>query len=346
MKTTPSWTCIAFAASLAACRADPDDGPEPAAPRPVKLLIISMFGPEGQVWLDGLGLSDEIAVPGLSSDYPFVRCNADGVCNVITGMGHANAAASLTALVYSRALDLSESYFLIAGIAGIDPARGTLGSAAWARYAVSYGIAWEIDAREMPAGWKYGYFGINTPGPGVKPPPDYRTELFQLDEALLQKVLSLSAGAPLTDSEEAAAFRAHFPEPPANAPPSVIQGDTVSSDTWFAGNALGERARDWVQLMTDGQGTYCTTQQEDNSSIEVLVRATAAGLLDRSRLAVLRTGADFDRPYPGQTVSDALIDYAEQGGFLPAIDNLFNAGAPWVRDVVARWSEWRVGVPE
>jgi purine nucleoside permease len=98
--------------------------------------------------------------------------------------------------------------------------------------------------------------------------------------------------------------------------------------------------------MTDGAGTYCTTQQEDNSSVEVLVRATATGLLDRSRLLILRTGADFDRPYPGQTVSDALVNYAEQGGFLPAINNLFNAGSPWVLDVVARWQSWRAGVPD
>jgi purine nucleoside permease len=330
---------------LAGCHSGSEES-EPPPARPVKLLIISMFGPEGQVWIDRLGLTEEITVPGLSSDYPNVRCNADDVCNVITGMGHANAAASLTALVYSRKLDLSQAYFLIAGIAGIDPGQGTLGSAAWARYAVSYGISWELDAREMPDGWKYGYFGINTQGPDQKPPLDYRTEIFQLDEALLQKALALSVGATLEDSDAAVAFRANFPEAPANAPPRVIQCDTVSSDTWFAGNALGERARDWVKLMTDGAGTYCTTQQEDNASIEVLVRATAAGLLNRSRLAILRTGADFDRPYPGQTVADALVNYSEQGGFLPAISNLYNAGSPWVFDVVARWERWQAGVPD
>ena len=37
-----------------------------------------------------------------------------------------------------------------AGIAGINPERGTIGSVAWARYLVDYGISWEIDAREIP----------------------------------------------------------------------------------------------------------------------------------------------------------------------------------------------------
>jgi purine nucleoside permease len=60
----------------------------------------------------------------------------------------------------------------------------------------------------------------------------------------------------------------------------------------------------------------------------------------------LRTGADFDRPYPGQTVADGLVNYSQQGGFVPAINNLYNAGSPWVLDVVTRWESWQAGVPD
>ena len=80
-------------------------------------------------------------------------------------MGHTNAAASTAAVVLSAKFDLSLTYILISGIAGIDPNRGTIGSAAWARFIIDYGIAHEIDAREMPSGWPYGYFGIHTSGP-------------------------------------------------------------------------------------------------------------------------------------------------------------------------------------
>jgi purine nucleoside permease len=69
--------------------------------------------------------------------------------------------------------------------------------------------------------------------------------------------------------------------------------------------------------LTDGQGLYCTTQQEDNATYEVLKRATAAGRLDVQRLAVLRSGSDFDRPYDGQTSVDGLLNYGAQGGFVP-----------------------------
>jgi len=41
-----------------------------------------------------------------------------------TGMGHANAAASLMAVLYTGRFHLKKSCFIIAGIAGIDPAQG------------------------------------------------------------------------------------------------------------------------------------------------------------------------------------------------------------------------------
>ena len=64
--------------------------------QPVKVMIVSMFGPEGQVWLDRLGPWRDIAVDGLSPDYPAVHCNKQDICVMTTGMGHSNAAASNT----------------------------------------------------------------------------------------------------------------------------------------------------------------------------------------------------------------------------------------------------------
>ncbi|TCW84192.1 purine nucleoside permease [Burkholderia sp. SRS-46] len=314
-------------------------------PRAVKVLVITMFGPEGKAWLDRLGPLQRVAVPGLSPDYPAVSCTRDDVCVLTTGMGHANAAASMAALVYSRQFDLRKTYFLITGIAGIDPAQGTLGSAAWARYLVDFGIQWELDAREIPAGWKSGYLGINTKSENEKPPLDYRTEVFQLNEALLQKALSLSRDVTLHDSAEAAAHRAKYPNAPANQRPAVIQCDTLASDTWFSGTALGQRARDWTRLLTDGKGVYCTTQQEDNATFEVIKRAAAAGLADPQRVAVLRSGSDFDRPPEGGSDVANLLDYQSQGGFVPALDNLYLAGSPLVNAIVKDWGHWKHGVP-
>jgi purine nucleoside permease len=323
-----------------------DESPEDG--RPVKVMLVNMFFNEGHAWdpFFPAGATETIPVRGLSSDYPTVRCNTSGVCQMTTGMGHANVAASTMALLLSGKFDLRRAYILIAGISGIDPSQGTTGSAAWARYLVDYGISCEIDAREMPTGWPYGYFGIFTKDFTQKPSLDYRTEVFQLNEDLLQKILSLTSNVQLSDdpSGVAQAYRAHYPSAPANQPPRVIQCDTAAGDTWFHGLYLGKRATDWTKILTDGKGVYCTTQQEDNATLNALTRGSQAGLVDLTRVAVLRTASNFDRPYPGQSAYDSLT--GNSGGFVPSIVNLYLAGAPFVKDVVARWELWRHGVPK
>ena len=206
-----------------------------AAPVPVKVMIVSMFGPEGDVWRAHRDLEQLTAVPGLPTASPDVHCGRDGVCQVTTGMGYANASASIAALVYSRQFDLRQTYWLVAGVAGIDPQRGTLGSAAWARYLIDFGLQWELDGRDAPKDWPTGYLGINTRNPGEKPALEYGTEVFKLDDRLLQRALALSKDVRLSDSPGAQKARAAYPSAPANQPPSVIQCDTLSSDTWFAG---------------------------------------------------------------------------------------------------------------
>jgi purine nucleoside permease len=314
--------------------------------RPVKVMIISMFGPEGQVWLDHLGPWQDVTVAGLSPDYPAVHCNRQDVCVMTTGMGHANAAASIMALTFSPRFDLRRTYFMVAGIAGIDPLQGTVGSAAWANWLVDFGIQWEIDGREIPPGWNTGYLGINTTDPTQKPPLDYRTEVFQLNPALSNAAFALSRNVALTDDGAAQAARAKYSYAPANRPPTVIQCDTLAGDTWWSGTDLGERARQWTKILTDGKGTYCTTQQEDNATFEALTRAASAHRVDLNRVAVLRAGSDFDRPYAGQASADNLLNYASQGGFTIAIANLFLTGNPLVQDIVTHWGEWRDGVPQ
>ncbi|WP_137939732.1 purine nucleoside permease [Chitinivorax sp. B] len=342
-KVLAASACVAAGVALTGA-GTPQAGEVGGPPRPVKALIISMFEPESKPWLDKLNLTQQYTIPGLSPDFPTVRCNSDDVCQMTTGMGHANAAASVAALVFSGRFDLSKSYFLIAGIAGIDPKQGTLGTATWSRYLVEYGIAWELDARAIPSNWSTGYFGINTKGPGIKPPLDYKTEVFQLNEALLQKALALSKHVTLEDSDVAKAYRANYKFAPANQPPTVVQCDTSAGDTWWHGELLGKRAEEWTKLLTDGKGTYCTTQQEDNATYEALKRGANEGLLDLNRVAVLRTAANFDRPYAGQSAYDSLT-LPESGGFMPSVNNLYHVGWPLIRDIVTNWEQWKSGVP-
>jgi purine nucleoside permease len=317
-----------------------------SAPLPVKVMIVSMFQLEAAPWLAALQPLHEIRVPGLPSDFPSVGCTPDGICQMTTGMGHANAAASIMAVAFSGLFDLRQTYFLVAGIAGIDPDRGTIGSAAWARYVVDVGIAHEIDVRDMPPAWQDGYFGVLTDSPNQKPKMEYHSELYQLNEALLQRALALSRPAALDDAEDVRAYRKHYAAAPANLPPQVIQCDTLTSDTWWAGPRLEQHARHWTRLLTDNAGVYCTSQEEDNATLSALTRAAEAGLVDVQRVAVLRTASDFDRPYGSQSSLDSLRAQGKLAGALRiSTSNLVRAAKPLVDDIVSKWDQWQKGVP-
>jgi purine nucleoside permease len=331
---------VAFGVAVAARPAAAADAPET-----VRVMIVTTFADEAQAWLGSRALGRAVPVPGLPAEYPEVRCGADRVCLVTVGEGHANAAASVAALVFSRVFDLRRTWWLLTGVAGIDPGRGTLGSAAWARWLVEWGLQWELDARERPRGWPTGLTGIQTRGPRQRPELRYGTELFRLDEALLRRALDLSRGVALADSAAARATRAAYP-PPANRPPGVIQCDTVSADIWWSGRLLADRAEAWTRLLTAGRARYCTTQQEDNATFAALLRGDAAGLLDARRVAALRAGSNFNRPPPGGNAARNLLGFADRGGFAPALENLVRAGTPLVDAIAGNWAAWRDGVPE
>ncbi|BGP57650.1 hypothetical protein JCM8202v2_005294 [Rhodotorula sphaerocarpa] len=299
-----------------------------------KVMIISMFTPERDVWLEPLQLKYDYPLIGGSPLFPNISCEAKrDICIVTTGEAEINAAATITALTLARDFDLTKTYFLIAGIAGVNPHVGTLGSAVWARFSVQSGLAYELDARQMPSNWSTGYWPLGTAHPGLLPDPSdlYGTEVFELNTNLLARAVNLTSGLTLNDSSVAQQYRKRFDYAPANQPPSVTQGDALCSDAYWAGNLLAWTWGNYTSLMTKGEGKYATTAQEDNATLEAMVRATKAGLVDYARIMLLRTASDFDRA-PNVTVDAYTAFEAEQGGFEPAIQNILITGRPVVEE--------------
>jgi purine nucleoside permease len=325
--------------------ASPVHGMPTAPPRRVKVLVITTLEQEAEAFVDHFAMTEKVAVPGLLPSDPAILCNADDVCELTTGMGKANAAASVADAIFGGRLDLSKAYFLVAGVAAIDPSQGTVGSVAWASHAVDFAISWEIDARSLPSGWTTGYLGIGTTSPTEMPGVLFGSEVYAISGGLLEEALTLSKTATLGDDASAQALRALYASAPATEPPAVLGCDTTSSDTAWGGALLGARATAWTSLMTSGAGTYCTSQKEDNATLTALARGGDAGLLDPQRALVLHAGATFDRPYDGQSAYDALVASNDDVVTL-AIGNLVLASAPFVADVVTRWSLWETGVPQ
>jgi purine nucleoside permease len=316
--------------------------------RQVRVLVVTMFDTEpedghGEAfrWREREGLDTAVAVPGLGPEFPLVHGRADGLWLLTTGMGEANAAASVAALALSGLFDLSQAYVLVAGIAGIDPAVGTVGSVVCADFAVHGGYAHELDAREMPASWPHGFVALGASAPGK--PPELRVpgEVYELDAALRQAAAALGADVALADDPAVAALRAGYPGAGGQGP-EVLCGSSLTQSVFWSGDLLGARARNWVRDYTDRRGRYAVTQMEDNAILLALDRAAQAGLADFARVAVLRAGANFDRPAPGQAAESA---FTQDVGWSLAAENVWRVGSRLANEITAGWESWEHGVP-
>jgi purine nucleoside permease len=295
-------------------------------------------------------LSHNISVPGLCPLFPEVHCTPQGqVCQLTCCEGEINAASSLSALIYSRMFTLTHTYFLIAGVAGINPHIATTGSVTFSKYAVQFDLQYEFDSRQIPSNDSYGYFPQNSFFPdspaGINYPGEiYGTEVFALNNNLKEKAIYLASQAKLNDTTGAAAYRKKYPYKPANQPPKVLACDTGTSNVYWSGSILGDAFSAYTKLLTNGSGTYCATQQEDNAICEVLLRGDLAGVVDFSRLMIMRTASDFDRAPPSEDEVYHLL-HADQEGFLPSIDNIYIAGSEIVKDILKNWDgTWKGGI--
>jgi purine nucleoside permease len=59
------------------------------------------------------------------------------VLGIVTGEGAERGAASIVALGSDPRFDLRRAYWVVAGIAGVDPNAASVGSAAWANWVVN-----------------------------------------------------------------------------------------------------------------------------------------------------------------------------------------------------------------
>jgi purine nucleoside permease len=330
-------------------------GASNAADTPIKpkVVIVTMFeigadagdGPgELQFWVEREKLDRVISLPAAYHD---VRANADGsIIAVVTGTGNANAAASITALGCDLRFDLRTSYWLVAGIAGVDPADASIGSAAWAEYVVDGDLGHEIDAREIPADWPTGYVPLRRNEPYEqphRPESDAPGLVYHLDPGLVEWAFQLTRDTPLADNEPMARRRADYTED-ANArrPPFVLKGDVLASSTFWHGRLLDRWANDWVRYFTDGKGNFVMTAMEDSGTLRALTNLTRAGRADVKRTLVLRTASNYDRQWPGATAAQSLggEKLGVYSAYLPSLEAAFRVGDRVVHALLDGWAEF------
>ena len=320
--------------------------PAVAAPDKVRVVVVSMFERgaiegdepgEFQHWLERYPLTRQWDFP--AGPYP-LRGDGEGVLAICVGGGVINAAASIMALGYDPRFDVSEAYWVVAGIAGGDPHDASLGSAFWARHVVDGDLLYEIDAREIPSDWPYGLIPLGTKRPAASPRDlagswSLDSMHFALNEELTRWAFDLSRGVVLEDTEAMASFRAQFrSHEAARRPPFIGIGDTLSASTYWHGAELNRWANDWVALYAGADANFVTTNMEDSGTLTAIERLSRVGRADRERVLVLRTVSNYSMPPRDRAATwSVTAPYPDRG--LPAIDAAYRVAEPVVRALAA-----------
>jgi purine nucleoside permease len=311
-----------------------------------KVITIAMFetgemtgdeAGEAQLWYERDSLFLEMKIPGAYSPLYY---NKKGQGLIVTGMGVSNAASTIMALGLNPNIDLRNTYFIIAGVAGTSPKVCTIGSAIWAEWIVSKDLCHAIDAREIPEDWVYARFrlGCNEHWCDNN---DWNSgsEVFRLDSALTHIAYQLTKNVELFDTDEVQNIRNKFSEnSQARRKPFVTIGDNISGNTFFYGKIISDWADWWVKKWTNGKGTYYTTNMEDSGTLTALKRLADANIISYNRILILRTASDFDQQYPGKTVEESINDVWL--GFPLAIENAYRVGSVVAREIINNWEIW------
>lgn len=324
-------------------------------PRPieVRVVVVSMF----EIGADTGDTAGEFQLwrerQHLDKRYPFAHFHdiyfnpETGVMGIVTGMGSINSATAVMALGLDPRFDFSHAYWLVAGIAGVDPAAASIGSAAWAEYLVDGDLAHEIDAREIPADWPTGYFARNTRKPYDPNRPQSTGEVFRLNPLLAAWAFQKTQDVALPDSPELKAARDHYVGyPNALRPPFVLRGDNLAGMTFWHGALLNEWASKWVSYWTDGKGHFVTSAMEDTGTYQSLIYLSPTGKVDKDRLMVLRTASNYTMQPPGMTAAEHLLqENAGYAGLNASVEAAYRVGSVVVDDIVAHWSRYRDHTP-
>src|ERR1700744_2512933 len=141
------------------------------APIEAKVVVVTMFeigadtgdtAGEFQLWHERQKLDERFP---FAHHHDLFLNRQTGVLAMVTGEGTANSATAVMELGMDPRFDVSHAYWLVAGIAGVDPEDASIGSAAWAEYVVDGDPAPEVDAREMPSDWPTGRFPLASKHP-------------------------------------------------------------------------------------------------------------------------------------------------------------------------------------
>jgi purine nucleoside permease len=306
-------------------------------PIPVKVFVAAMFeigentgdrAGEFQHWYERYWMNSE-PIPIRGALNP-VYCNKDGVCGAVLGMGKVASSSSMQAILLNPALDFSHAYYILSGVAGTPPSRGTIGEVVWATWQVDYDLGHRWAQDEVPPGQ-----------PLFMPRKGYESiRVYHLNPTLVAWAMRISSDTKLKDSDTAVAYRDRYPQETARRAPFVGTGTHMTGDTFFQGPGMSAQAQYIAKLY--GADDYVITEMEGTAISQVIARQYGT-----DRIMALRGAVNFDQGNPHETTIQHLDPQPGQtaGGFAETVENIELVGSRVVDHIVAHWPDWQAGVP-
>lgn len=326
-----------------------------ASPLPVRMVIVTMFeigadtgdAPgEFQLWKERRKLDTRIPFP---QGYHDLYYNPDSqILAMVTGVGTARSATATMALGLDPRFDLSKAYWLVAGIAGIDPEDASIGSAVWARHSVDGDLVHEVDAREIPKDWPSGFFPLDKNGPHDKSPPITDGRVFALNPKLVDWAFALTKDTRIPDDAGIRKERARYTGyPNAQKPPFVLIGDQFSAMTFWHGKLMNQWANDFTRYSTSGKGEFVTSAMEETGTLQAMTYLDRVGRAKMDRVMVLRSGSNYSMPPEGVSAADNLMRENEgYSGMRASLESLYLVGSKVVDELLGHWDRYEQAPPQ
>lgn len=259
-----------------------------------------------------------------------VYCNQDGVCGGVLGMGKVASSSSMQAILLNDKFDFSAAYFILSGVAGTPPAKGTIGDVTWGSWLIDYDLGHRWAPEEGKAG-----------APTFMPRKGYEDiRRYQLNPLLVKWSMALSKGVRLKDSTEAQAYRMRYSQQQARRLPKVLKGTHMTGDTFFHGPGLSKEAQYICELYKADD--YIATEMEAAAITQVISRVHGI-----QRIMSLRGSVNFDQGNANETTLEHLDPAPGEtaGGFAETVQNIVLVGSKMADHIVEHWGSWQTAVP-